>query len=749
MAENNFPLALPAKTVLAGQFVIQKVLGQGGFGITYEATDHKTGERVAVKEFFPDSLATRTEQTTVTPFTGDRGENFKYGKSCFLQEAETLAEFIGIENIVRVRSYFEENGTAYFVMDYVEGITFDRYIKDKGGRIPYAEAENILIPIIDALGIVHAKGIVHRDVTPDNVFITYDGVVKLLDFGAARYSLGDRSRSLDIILKHGFAPMEQYTRHGRQGAFTDVYSLAATLYFAITGRRPPDAIDRMEEDIIIPPSNLGVEISPQKEDVLLKALSTRPADRYQNMPEFKAALMAAGDVVPARIAIPSNEPLDALPAAPVSQTEFAATASTPMQVPPAPPTPMQVPPAPPEAPVTPAAPAPAAPPKKKKTGLWIGLGAGVGVAVIALVLVLVIKNLSNYNTQGTVINADHSKTESSEGVKEDITELPQIPADLPKEEKEPEELPSIDVKEPEEEVTEDISNYETLKVGLVNNLPAESAYREANVKDFEEVFCSDNGYELETYYSLYGDEQIEAAKMFITEGIDVLLISAADSTGWDEVLAAAKDAGVKVYLFDRLIDVDESLYEAAVISDMAAEGETAVNWLLSRKLPEYNVVHLQGYYGSEAQKGRTAALNEQFDLGTMNLVDQISASWDEKEAQMIVDELLSAGEKFNVIYAESDSMAKGAVAALDAFGITHGLGGDVIIISFDCNKWAMEEVLNGNWNLDVQCSPFQAQLVSDLIRGKKTATSKIVINEDLGFDAETITREDIDRYGLE
>ncbi len=151
MAENNFPLALPEKTVLAGQFIIQKVLGQGGFGITYEAIDHKTGERVAVKEFFPDSLATRTDQTTVTPFTGDRGDNFRYGKSCFLQEAETLAEFIGIENIVCVRSYFEENGTAYFVMDYVEGIAFDRYSREKGGRISYEEAERILLPIIYAL----------------------------------------------------------------------------------------------------------------------------------------------------------------------------------------------------------------------------------------------------------------------------------------------------------------------------------------------------------------------------------------------------------------------------------------------------------------------------------------------------------------------------------------------------------------------------------------------------------------------
>ena len=144
-ADEKFPLALPQGTILAGQYVIDHALGQGGFGITYKATDHKTGQKVAVKEFFPETMATRT-QTTVTAFTGERGESFAYGKSCFLQEAETLAEFIGNKNIVKVHSYFEENGTAYFVMDFVEGTSFDQYIKEHGGRISYEDAERILLP---------------------------------------------------------------------------------------------------------------------------------------------------------------------------------------------------------------------------------------------------------------------------------------------------------------------------------------------------------------------------------------------------------------------------------------------------------------------------------------------------------------------------------------------------------------------------------------------------------------------------
>lgn len=224
MPDKKYPLALPPGSVLAGQYIIEQVLGQGGFGITYMAKDHKSGAKVAVKEFFPDAMATRT-QTTVTAFAGERGESFAYGKTCFLKEAETLAEFIGNPNIVQVYSYFEENGTAYFVMDFVEGISFEQYIREHGGRVGYEEAEKILLPVMDALAAVHSRGIIHRDVTPDNIYITRDGTVRLLDFGAARYSLGDRSRSLDVVLKHGFAPKEQYTRHGKQEPYTDVYTL--------------------------------------------------------------------------------------------------------------------------------------------------------------------------------------------------------------------------------------------------------------------------------------------------------------------------------------------------------------------------------------------------------------------------------------------------------------------------------------------------------------------------------------------
>ncbi len=287
-----------------------------------------------------------------------------------------------------------------------------------------------------------------------------------------------------------------------------------------------------------------------------------------------------------------------------------------------------------------------------------------------------------------------------------------------------------------------------IKVGVVNNPPSESGYRAANVADFEKVFSAENGYEMSPYYSLKNDEQLTAAQGFITDGVDVLLISAAETTGWDEVLTAAKEAGIKVYLFDRMIDVPEDLYEAAVVSDMAKEGETAVNWLLEQGLEEYNVIHIQGAMGSDAQIGRTGALDAQFEAGTMKKVAQQTATWDEAEAKKIVESVINSGEKFNVIYAENDGMAKGAVAALDEAGITHGVNGDVIIMGFDCNKWALKELKAGNWNYDGQCSPFQAQIISDLIKSGETPAEKKIINAEKGFDAKTITDEDIATYGL-
>ena len=286
-----------------------------------------------------------------------------------------------------------------------------------------------------------------------------------------------------------------------------------------------------------------------------------------------------------------------------------------------------------------------------------------------------------------------------------------------------------------------------IKVGIINNPPSESGYRAANVKDMETVFSAAKGYKVSTFYSLKNDEQLNAASQMITDGVDYILLSAAATDGWDAVLKNAKRAGIKVFLFDRMINTSEDLYESAVVSNMANQGNTAVAWLKSQKLPVYNVIHIQGAMGSDAQIGRTAALDREFAAGTMKKVVQQTATWDEAEAKKIVESVINSGEKFNVIYAENDGMAKGAVAALDEAGITHGVKGDVIVMGFDCNKWALRELLAGNWNYDGQCSPFQAAVIEEMIKTGKVPSKK-VISEEKGFDAKKLTQADIDTYGL-
>ena len=291
-----------------------------------------------------------------------------------------------------------------------------------------------------------------------------------------------------------------------------------------------------------------------------------------------------------------------------------------------------------------------------------------------------------------------------------------------------------------------------ITVGIVNNPPSESGYREANVKDFEAVFSAENGYVAKTFYSLKNDEQLSAAQQFITDGVDYLLISAAETTGWDAVLTSAQENGIPVFLFDRMIDCDEALYEAAVVSDMANQGKLAVEWLIAQNLEAYNIIHIQGAMGSDAQIGRTGAVDAQVAAAeNWKIVVQQTATWDEAEAKKIVEAVINSGEDFNIVYAENDGMARGAVAALDEAGITHGVGGKVIVMGFDCNRWALREVLAGTWNYDGQCSPFQAAVISEMIqkleKGEAIET-KLVISEEKGFDAATITQEDIDLYGL-
>lgn len=291
-------MALRPGSILNGKYIIGRVLGQGGFGITYLAWDYTLNTRVAVKEFFPDSIAVRQPGVAAVSLpTHEARDIFSNGVYSFLYEARVLAKFQGNLNIVGVREFFEENQTAYFVMDYVEGTSFKSYIVDHGGKISWQEAAKLLIPVMDALEAVHLCGILHRDVTPDNIYLTKSGALKLMDFGAACYASGGQDQSLDVLLKAGYAPIEQYSDRGKQGPYTDIYSLAATFYAAITGFLPPDAEEREKRDTLAAPSAQGVIVPPELESAILKGLAVRPEDRFQSMADFRTAIIRSTTAV--------------------------------------------------------------------------------------------------------------------------------------------------------------------------------------------------------------------------------------------------------------------------------------------------------------------------------------------------------------------------------------------------------------------------------------------------------------------
>ncbi len=292
-----------------------------------------------------------------------------------------------------------------------------------------------------------------------------------------------------------------------------------------------------------------------------------------------------------------------------------------------------------------------------------------------------------------------------------------------------------------------------IKVGIVNLPPEESGYRQANVEDMNSVFSSANGYDAKQTNTGDNSEQIAAAQGYIRDGVDYLLISAANASGWDNVLKSAKSAGVTVILFDRPIQTDVSNYQVALLSDMAYEGNTAVNWVLKQKLDKVNLILIRGQLGSGAELGRSAAVLKARDAGKITIVADGTGgdSWSLEEARKVVEAAIAAGKDFNVIYAENDGMAQGAVQALEAAGITHGKNGKVKILGFDFNRFALRNVQAGYWDADMQCSPRQAAEISSWIKAKaagKALPKGIIYQKEISVDTATITDDIIAKKGI-
>ncbi len=277
-------------TMLNGRYVIGTVLGHGGFGITYNAWDTKLNAHIAVKEFFPSGLVNRIPGTSeVIVLSGDKQEHYQKELERFLDEAKNTVQFSAHPNIVNVFRYFEENHTAYFVMEYLNGQSLKEYMKQWNGVLSLDDAMEITYAICDALTEIHQHGILHRDINPGNIFLCNNGI-KLIDFGAARISETEYERTRSIVITPGYAPPEQYQTKSRQGPWTDIYALSATLYRMMTGKRPMESIDRMVDDQLEMPRVLNPQIPEWLEKIIMNGMALNSDLRYQTAKELKEAL---------------------------------------------------------------------------------------------------------------------------------------------------------------------------------------------------------------------------------------------------------------------------------------------------------------------------------------------------------------------------------------------------------------------------------------------------------------------------
>lgn len=321
-------LELAKGTMLQNQYRLQEPLGAGGFGITYKAIDTLNNIVCAIKEYAPMEIAIRTNDgITLSPKSEDVRGVYEHGRRRFLEEASILKDIQNIRAVVRILDYFNENGTSYFVMEYLQGITLKGLMRSMGGQISYNEIMPLLFELGDALEKLHTgKKVFHRDISPENIIITTDGHGKLIDFGNAKFLVNRGDQKLSVVLKPGFAPFEQYSSKGNQGSYTDVYSLAATFYYVISGKMLPQAPERIAGTPYVKLKDMNLGVPVYISDAFDRALELRYENRTQTMRDFMNELReqpdvksqisrypildiqtVAGDVV--RYKIPSNVPI--------------------------------------------------------------------------------------------------------------------------------------------------------------------------------------------------------------------------------------------------------------------------------------------------------------------------------------------------------------------------------------------------------------------------------------------------------
>lgn len=291
---DNLYYLSPGTLVCHGRYIIGNAINAGGFGIVYRALDQTLNKLIAIKEYYPGGIAARTPGTSrVLVYSDKRITEYEQGKARFLNEARKVAKFNSHPNIVDVYDFFEENNTAYMVMEFMDGMTYKAYIKSQGGKVQQHIAVNVALAVLDALREVHKTKIIHRDINPSNVFICKNGMVKLFDFGAARIETAD----MTTVLTPHYAPPEQYSTHGKQGPYTDIYAVGAMTYFALTGIKPEESTDRVQEDHLLPPHEVDSSIPIDLSNAIMRAMALKPELRYQSTEQFRDALMSRKNVL--------------------------------------------------------------------------------------------------------------------------------------------------------------------------------------------------------------------------------------------------------------------------------------------------------------------------------------------------------------------------------------------------------------------------------------------------------------------
>ncbi len=280
--DQNYFGVLPPFTLLHDRYLIGRVLGKGGFGITYVALDMRSNYRVAVKEYMPTDYSARSGSLTVMPYSDDKSRFvFQHGKEKFVDEAKTLAKLRNDPIVVDVLDFFDENNTAYLVMEFLDGNDLKKMAKDRGGVLDPEYMKVVFLTVASSLAEIHNQGLLHRDLSPDNIFICNDGRIKLIDFGAARNYVNTQSSGMSILLKVGYAPPEQYSRTGHHGPWTDVYALCATFYTLVSGRPLTDTT-MLSEQGLPTLKELGIQVSDTISAVIAKGMQPDEKKRYQN-----------------------------------------------------------------------------------------------------------------------------------------------------------------------------------------------------------------------------------------------------------------------------------------------------------------------------------------------------------------------------------------------------------------------------------------------------------------------------------